>query len=76
MLLSEMNMKEIPVGLDVVSAMGISGKVTKCSKEEDNPTKPPQDRVRFDTIFIDWENGRKSIVFHMQSNFIKVKNEI
>lgn len=32
-------------------------------------------RVRYDTIHIDWENNNRSIVFHMQADAIKLKEE-
>lgn len=74
MLLSEINIKEIKPGLEVISAIGTHGKVTKCVEEDDNKNKEMQERVRFDTVFIDWANGKKSIVFHMQCDAIQVKD--
>lgn len=75
MLLSEKNINEIVPGLNVISAKGTPGKVTNIVKEEDNHKKEPQMRVRYDTIHIDWENNNKSIVFHMQTDAIKIKEE-
>ncbi len=75
MLLSEKNIDEISLGLSVISAKGTPGKVTNIVKEEDNHKKEPQLRVRYDTINIDWETGNKSIVFHMQADSIKIKED-
>lgn len=70
MKLSEV--EKVNVGLNVISALGNPGTVTQVILEADNLSKNPHDRVRYDTLYIDWQNGKKSIVFHMNADAITV----
>lgn len=74
MKLSELDIKDISVGLEIISAIGNPGKVTEIILEDDNLSKEPYQRVRYDTISMDWDNGKKSTVFHMNADAITVKN--
>jgi len=74
MNLSELDIDAIAIGLNVISAIGTSGEVTQIDKESNNKFKPIFDRVRYDTVFIAWDNGKKSVVYHpMEAVNIKVK---
>lgn len=74
MKLSDMNIKEIKPGMEVVSAIGNPGVITEVILEDDNLSKEPYERVRYDTLHMEWNNGKKSIVFHMNADAITVKD--
>lgn len=67
MNLAEMNFNEIKPGLKVISAINTPGVVKEC-----RPEGPSPDGERYDTIVIDWENGKTSYVFHMQAEYVSV----
>lgn len=67
MNLSEMKFEDIKPGLEVISAIGNPGIVTECIPEV------PGNGVRYDTINLEWNNGKKSTVFHIQGDKITVK---
>lgn len=67
MNLSEMKFEDIKPGLEVISAIGNPGVVTECIAEL------PGNGVRFDTITLQWNNGKQSTVFHIQADKITVK---
>lgn len=73
MKLSEVNIKDIKPGMDVISAIGNPGVVTEVILEDDNLSKEPFERVRYDTIHMQWNNGKTSTVFHMNAEAITVK---
>lgn len=67
MNLSDMNFKDIKPGLEVISAIGTPGVVTECIAELRG------NNVRYDTINLEWSNGKLSTVFHIQADKITVK---
>ena len=73
MKLIELDIKNIKLGLEIVSAIGNPGVVTEVVLEEDNLSKEPHERVRYDTIHMAWSNGKKSTVFHMNAEAISIK---
>lgn len=73
MKLSEVKIENIKPGMQIISAIGNPGLVTKVVLEDDNLSKEPHERVRYDTIHMDWNNGKKSTVFHMNADAITLK---
>lgn len=67
MNLSDMKFEDIKPGLEVISAIGNPGVVTECIAEL------PGNGVRYDTINLEWNNGKHSTVFHIQADKITVK---
>lgn len=67
MKLSEMNFEDIKLGLEVISDIKTTGKITKIIPELRG------NGVRYDTVYIDWDNGKQSIIFHMNSENVTVK---
>jgi hypothetical protein len=59
--LSDIPWKELTIGMKVLGATGIQGEITKL-------LTPPADR--FESIWIDWEDGQNSWVFHDQADHV------
>lgn len=57
--LSEVQWGELYVGMPVLSAIRVPGKIVKLLDDTQD---------RFPSIWIDWENGRDSWVFHHQAD--------
>ena len=65
MNLAEMNFSEIKHGIKVISAVNTPGVIKEC-----RPEGTSAEKERYDTIVIDWENGKTSYVYHMQAEYI------
>jgi hypothetical protein len=72
MKLNELNIHEIRLGLKLVSSIGTLGEIVEIIKEDDNHLKNVGERVRFDTIIINWNNGNKSRIFHLLTDNIDI----
>lgn len=69
MKLSDVKFENIKVGMEVISAIGTPGVVTECIPE----IPGSGNGARYDTVNMEWNNGKKSSVFHMNADKVTVK---
>ncbi len=63
--LADVPFNELKIGMKCISRLGVLGTIVNLRVEGELPY-----RERFDTIFIDWSNGTKSIIYHIVSDKI------
>lgn len=61
--LSDVSWDDLKIGMKVISAQGIPGKIIKLLDATHD---------RFPSIWIDWENGKESWIFHHQADRVIV----
>lgn len=69
MKLSEVQFQDIKIGQALISAIGTPGVVTECIPE----IPGSGNGARYDTVFMKWNNGKDSSVFHMNADRITLK---
>lgn len=67
--LSDIPFEKIKTGLEIISAIGVPGIVTECIPE----IPGVNNGARYDTVYMIWENGKRSSVFHMNADKITIK---